>query len=135
MLCYRYESVLRVDVGVGGVSLDELTAGLHIVAHEHGEDLVGFGCILDAHLLQQAVGGIHGGLPELFGVHLTKTFVALCVQSRRVLVASHILINKGLALLLGVAVLRNLLIGALIERRCSDVEVASYKVSQSNVNF
>ena len=109
-----FDDVLCVDVGVGGILLDELATGLYVVAHQHGEDLVGLGGVLDGDLLQQTVLGIHGGLPELLGVHLTKTFVALCVQGRSVLVASHILVDEGLALLLGVAVLRELLISTFI---------------------
>ena len=47
------------------------------------------------------------------------------MQGRRVLVASHILIDEHLTLLLGVAVLRELLIGTLIQRRRSDIEVSA----------
>ena len=89
-------AALRVDVSVGGVFLDELTTGFDIVTHEHREDLVGLGGILDAHLLQQTVLGIHGRLPQLLGVHLTQTFVALGVEALVVAVACHILVDEGL---------------------------------------
>ena len=42
----------RVDVGVLGVGLDELAAGRHVVAHEHGEDVVAFGGVLNGDLAQ-----------------------------------------------------------------------------------
>ncbi len=80
--------------------------------------------ILDCHLLEQAGGGIHGGLPQLLGVHLTQTFVSLGVD---VLVfhSVGILVDECLALLLGVAVLAHLVLErALVERRGGDVEVS-----------
>jgi hypothetical protein len=42
--------LLRVDVGVFGVGFDELPAGRHIIAHEHGKDPVGFGAVFDIYL-------------------------------------------------------------------------------------
>lgn len=45
---------LCVDVGVSGVLLDKLAAWLHVVAHKHGENLIGIGGILDGHLFKQA---------------------------------------------------------------------------------
>ncbi len=68
---------LCVDVRIGGVLLNELTTWAYILAHEHGEGVVGLCCIIDGYLLQEARFGVHGGLPELFWVHLTKTFVSL----------------------------------------------------------
>ena len=59
---------LRVDVGVVGVLLDELAAGSHIFAHEHGEDIVGTGSILDAHLLQQTCLGVHGQMAAKYAL-------------------------------------------------------------------
>ncbi len=114
---------LCVDIGVCGVLLDELAARLYIVAHEHGEDFVGLGGILDGDLLQETGLRIHRCLPQLFGVHLTETFVALGVEGGGVLVAGNILVDEGLTLLFGVAVLRELLVRTLVERRRCDVEV------------
>ena len=37
--------------------------------------------VLDLHLQQRAGVGIHRGLPQLLGVHLSKAFVALDVQA------------------------------------------------------
>ena len=122
---FLYLTFLCVDVGIGGVLLDELTARLNIVTHEHGEYLVGLGGILDGHLLQQTVLRVHGGLPELLRVHLTQTFVTLGVKGLIVAVACHILVDEGLALLLSIAVLRHLLIGALVEWRRGYVEVST----------
>ena len=44
-------SLLSVDVGVSGILLYELSARLHVVAHEHGEYLVGLCGVLDSDLL------------------------------------------------------------------------------------
>lgn len=54
---------LGVDIGVGGVLLDEFAPWLYVIAHEHGEDLVGFCRIVDGHLLQKTCLRIHGRLP------------------------------------------------------------------------
>ena len=43
---------LCINVGEGGVLLDEVAARAYILAHEHGEDIVGSGGVLDGHLLQ-----------------------------------------------------------------------------------
>src|SRR5215470_1775071 len=69
---------LDVEVhDVEGVLLDELAARLHRVAHQDGEDLVSADRILHAHPEQGARLRIHGGLPELLGVHLAQALVAL----------------------------------------------------------
>ena len=55
---------LRIDpTHVLGVALDEEAAGFDLIAHQHREGLVGRGGVLDVHLLQNAVLGVHGGLP------------------------------------------------------------------------
>ena len=54
---------LCVDIGIGGIFLDELAARFYVVAHQHGENLVGISGILDGYLFQQACLGIHGRLP------------------------------------------------------------------------
>ena len=62
---------------VMGVALDEQAAGLDLVAHQHGEGLIGLGRVLDVDLLQDAVLRIHGGLPQLLVGHLAQTLVPL----------------------------------------------------------
>ncbi len=61
----------------------------------------------------------------MLGVHLTQTFVALGVDALAVLGAVAPLVEEGLALLLGVAILLGLvLVGAEVEGRRGDIEVA-----------
>ena len=81
-----------IDCGVGGVLLDELAAGIHVLAHEHREDAVGLGGVADVDALEQSVLGIHGGLPQLLGVHLTQTFESL--HCHAVLVAAGIGVDE-----------------------------------------
>ena len=95
---------LRVDIGVGRVFLNEFAARFYVVTHQHGENFISLCSILDGDLLKQTVLRIHGRLPKLFGVHLTKTFVALRVQSFVFTVTSYIFINKCLTLLFCIAV-------------------------------
>ena len=70
---------LGIDVCVGGILLNEFTARFYVVAHEHREDFVGLGSILDCHLLQESCFRVHIGLPKLLRINFTHTFVALCV--------------------------------------------------------
>ena len=71
------KNCLCVNVRISSVFLDKFAARSHIIAHQHGEDVVGFGCIFDADLLQNTGFRIHGGFPQLFRIHLSQTFVAL----------------------------------------------------------
>ena len=57
--------------------LDEAAAGVHGVAHEDGEGLVGLDRIVHVHFEQRSRGGVHGGFPELGGIHFAQAFVAL----------------------------------------------------------
>ena len=82
-----------VDGGVGGVLLDELAAGINVLTHEHGEDAVGLGGVTDVDALEQAVVGIHGGLPQLLGIHLTQTFESL--NGDGILIATCILVDEA----------------------------------------
>ena len=47
-----HEYCLSIDVGIGGVFLDELTAWSYVITHQHGEYLVSLCGILDGYLLQ-----------------------------------------------------------------------------------
>ena len=72
---FAVRCALGVDVGVGGIFLDEFATRTYIFAHEHGENVVGIGSILDGDLLEQTCLGVHGGVPKLFWIHFTETFV------------------------------------------------------------
>src|ERR1700682_4953185 len=65
---------LNVEVADAlGVRLNELFAGLHVGPHQLLEYVVDRCRIFDGDLKQHATRGIHGRLPELFGIHLTET--------------------------------------------------------------
>ena len=114
---------LCVDVCVSGILLDELAARFYVVTHEHREDLVGFGCILYCHLLQEAALRIHCRLPQLLGVHLTKSFVALGMDACSFLTVA-ILVEERLALLVIVTVLGDLvLVRAFVEWGSGDIQM------------
>jgi hypothetical protein len=57
--------------------LDEVAPRLHLVAHQHGEHAVGLDGVVDLHAQQAAHGGVHGGFPQLLGVHFAQALVAL----------------------------------------------------------
>ena len=39
-------SFLCVDIGVCGIGFDKFAARIHIVAHQHRENLIGLGCVV-----------------------------------------------------------------------------------------
>lgn len=65
------------EADVLGVALDETAPGLDVLAHQHREDLVRRGRIVDRDLLERAGLGVHRRLPQLLRVHLTETLIAL----------------------------------------------------------
>src|SRR5512133_3825120 len=68
------------DVKVGhllGVTHNEILAYLHLFSHQGLEDLIGLIRIRDIDLAEDPVLRVHGRVPELVGVHLTKTLVPL----------------------------------------------------------
>src|SRR5688572_27759773 len=65
------------ESNVFGVALDEVAAVLDVLAHQDREDLVGDGGVLEPDLEQGASLGVHGGLPQLVGVHLAEALVPL----------------------------------------------------------
>src|SRR5664280_1551137 len=73
-------SSLSLDVEVHdleGVLLDEGPPRFDGVAHQHGEQLVGLGRVLDPDLEEAAALRVHRRGPELLGVHLAEALVAL----------------------------------------------------------
>ena len=56
---------------------DVLPAGVHLIAHEDGDDLVLPGGVLQCDAHQAAVLRVHGGFPQLLGVHFAQALIAL----------------------------------------------------------
>src|SRR3989344_47395 len=98
-----------------GVLLDERSPGLHIVAHEQGEDLVSVHRVLDSHPYETPPLWVHGRLPELPGVHLAQSLVALDID---------LLPLQGLERLIVVHVLLLLPPAHAVERGVGDEHVA-----------
>ena len=76
--------------------------------------------VLDAHADQRAALGIHGGLPELLGVHLAQALVALHVDA-----AFAELLHEPVLLVVRVAVLLDVALLHAVERRLGHVDVAA----------
>ena len=72
----RQTSDVEVRHGAG-ILFDELPPGLHLIAHELGEDAVGDGGVLERHLREHARGRGHRGFAQLIGVHLAQALEAL----------------------------------------------------------
>ena len=56
--------------------LDPFLTGFYLFAHENGENLVRTAGILQRDAAQGALFGVHGGLPQFVGVHLTEALEA-----------------------------------------------------------
>ena len=59
------------------VALNELATRFDMIAHEGSEYLIGAYGVVDLDLHEAPGIRIHGGLPELVRIHLTKALVAL----------------------------------------------------------
>ena len=78
---------------------DEFPPGFDIVSHQGGEELVGEHRVGDADPLQHTLLGIHGGLPQLLGVHLSQSLVPADVGTRHLgEVLLHLLVIVGVLL-------------------------------------
>ncbi len=75
----------HIQLCVLGVGLDKAAARLHLIAHQDGECFVGLFGILNGDLYDDAVIGVHGGLPELLRVHLAKALIAVHLGTRHLL--------------------------------------------------
>jgi hypothetical protein len=98
------------EADVLGVALDERAALLDVLAHEHAEQLVGRGCVVDRGLQQHPALRVHRGLPQLARRHLAETLEALDAASLGIrLPASSPSRLSPVAFLVGVRVLDRLL--------------------------
>src|SRR3990172_6832807 len=111
---------LDVQAGLVVVALDEVLAGGHFLAHELREHAVGGHRVLYMDLEHDAPGGVHRRLPELLGVHLAQTLVALNGHLA-VLEAADV----GVLLLIVVQPASLLAMLDAVQRRLGDVEVTA----------
>ena len=81
------------------VVFDELAAGFDDIAHEDGKDGIRFHLILNLHLQHGALVGVHGGFPQLRGIHFAQPFEAL--HGERFLPHRHDVLHQFLAILDG----------------------------------
>src|SRR5215472_5410820 len=65
------------EANVLGVAGDNASARVDVLAHQDGEQLVGGRRVVQRDLAQHPHGRVHRGLPQLLGIHLTQTLVAL----------------------------------------------------------
>src|SRR6478735_5796894 len=114
------------ELHVAGVLLDERPTRLDVLTHEHGEDLVGLGGVVERDLQQRAAVLVHRRLAELLVVHLAEALVAL---DRVVLRQAPALALAELAQAVALAVaVGELVVGVAPaqaeERRLREVDVA-----------
>src|SRR5690606_487534 len=62
------------------MGLDKGTTWHNVITQQRGEDLIRIDSISDLHTQQTTYSGVHGGFPQLAGVHLTQTLVALLAK-------------------------------------------------------
>src|SRR5260370_20289720 len=59
------------------VAGNERAARLDVLAHQHAEQLVGLGRVVERDLEQDPLRRVHRGLPQFLGVHLAQALEAL----------------------------------------------------------
>ena len=114
-----------VDICIRRILLNKFTSWTYIVAHQHGEDVVGFGRIFNVHLFQNTGFRIHGGFPQLFRVHFTQTFVALGVDA--LFASVSVFLDEGLTGFVRIAVFTDFSFAAFVQRRSGDVQMSDRK--------
>ena len=62
------------------VLFDELAAQRGAFAHENGEHFIRLHRVAHGDAHERTGGGVHGGIPELFGAHFTETLVQLILH-------------------------------------------------------
>ena len=78
---------LHVEVShIEGIVLDEAPPVFDVFPHQRGENLVALDQVPQFHSQQGTALGIHSRVPELPGVHLSQTLVALHVAVPRAFV-------------------------------------------------
>ena len=82
------------ETNVLGVALDERSACFHVLTHQHAEQFVGGGRVVESDLEQGTGVRVHRGGPELFVVHLAQALEPLDV----------IRLGVGLGLCLGLLI-------------------------------
>lgn len=77
-LCFGCEGRLNIEVSnVLCVFLNKHAAWFDLRAHQCREQVVCFGAVVERYLQQGAGFGVHGGAPELFGVHFAESLESL----------------------------------------------------------
>ena len=104
----------------------EVLTTLDILAHELVDHAVHLVHVLDGHLAQGSLLWLHGGLPQLLGVHFAQALVALHVVLARVIEVIHAFLER----LVVVEVLQYLararvLLLQTVERRAGNVDIAA----------
>src|SRR3989442_5643059 len=82
--CWASPGMFHLDVEVHDflrVLFDVLPAWSDRLAHQHGEECVRCGRVIDRDLLQNSPLGIHRRLPKLLGIHLPEALVSLVGDS------------------------------------------------------
>jgi len=95
---------LHVQISALRVALNEPFPGADLVAHEHVEGLIGLDGLFDVDAQDGAFIGVHRGVPEGIGIHLTQTFVATNLGFLAIM-GQTVFGNDGVPLLVGVDVL------------------------------
>ena len=99
-----------------------MSARWHIAAHEHLECFVGTHGVFHRHAFEHTSFGVHGGFPQLLGVHFTKTFESL--HSHILFIALGIAFYELLHLHIGPAIFRHVAFDGAIQWRSGNIEVA-----------
>src|SRR2546426_1446994 len=76
-VCLQRAGLYIQELHIASVLFDELAARLDLIAHQHREELVRRGGVVDRDLLKRARGRVHRRHSKLVGVHLSEPLEAL----------------------------------------------------------
>src|SRR5690348_1831427 len=65
------------EANVFCVTCNDAAARFHVLAHQYREQLSGGSGVIEGDLAEHPHRRVHGGFPQLLGVHLAETLVAL----------------------------------------------------------
>ena len=73
---FKYPNLYIQVLHFKRVLLNVVAPLLNILTHQNGKQIVGIAGLIPSHLQQSAPRGIHGGVPQLNGLHFAQTFEA-----------------------------------------------------------
>ncbi|MPN29096.1 hypothetical protein SDC9_176547 [bioreactor metagenome] len=93
-----------------------------MIPHQHVQCFVSFDGIIDSHLQEVTVLRVHGRIPQLFCIHLSKPFITLDAWFWRVRDGGQVLFQ----FLISIEIFLFFALLHLIQRRLCNIHISSF---------